>query len=68
MYGEVLAHQSKAAHVGGKTDQQIGARCWQLALPRCCFGLGAVEPKMAISTVVDLVDHFKVLHILQLPP
>ena len=63
MYGEVLAHQSKAAHVGGKTDQQIEARCWQLALPRCCFGLGAVEPKMAISTVVDLVDHFKVLHI-----
>ena len=34
-----------------------------LAPPRCCFGLGAVEPKMAISTVVDLVDHFKVLHI-----
>ena len=32
------------------------------------LGLGAVEPKMAISTVVDLVDHFKVLHILQLPP
>ena len=28
MYGEVLAHQSKAAHVGGKTDQQIEARCW----------------------------------------
>ena len=43
MYGEVLAHQSKAAHVGGKTDQQIEARCWHR--PGAALDLAQLSPR-----------------------